>query len=53
MWVSSFQEKAKNQKAPYYKPTQVESCISRRQWDNHVEGTRQINLVTSEEEGTL
>ena len=44
-----FQEIAKNLKAPYYKPTQVGWWNTLRQWDNHVEGTRQINPVTSEE----
>ena len=35
--------------APYLKPTQVDMWNTQKQWDNHVEGTRQINPVTSEE----
>ena len=44
-----FQEIANYKSAPYYKPTQVDMYILQKQWDNHVEGTRQINPVTSEE----
>jgi hypothetical protein len=51
--LRSFQEIANYTLAPYYKPTQVDMWISQRQWDNHVEGTRQINPVTSEKGGTL
>lgn len=47
-----FQEIANYKSAPYYKPTQVDMYILQKQWDNHVEGTRQINPVTSEKGGT-
>ena len=34
---------------PYPKPTLVDTLRKRRRSENHVEGTRQTNLVTSEE----